>query len=185
MAGPDGGLVVCLNSKCSGPDHLKLSGFGCVAEGLHDRCTYCQSATLSIYRCANCGKWVVAGVQDQTSACLKPVPSLHPSRDIQLLALEPYPDGVQIYVDSMTGRYDGHGNIDRLFYAIKVCPWCTDDDVENWKPFAQLPSLAISILAESVLAELPVYPAPYNHWLPARGRRMLVFSDSRQSAARL
>ncbi len=179
------GLIVCLNSKCSGPDYLKLSGFGCVAEGLHDRCAYCRSATLSLYRCTNCGKWVVAGVQDQASTCLKPVPSLHPSRDIQFLAFEPYPDAVQINIDSETGRYDGYGNNERFLYAIKVCPWCNDDDVENWKPFAQLPTLSLSILAESVLTELPVYPAPYNHWLPARGRRMLVFSDSRQSAARL
>ncbi len=185
LARPTDGLVVCLNSECSGPGYLKLTDFGCVAEGLHDRCTYCQSATLSLYRCANCGKWVAAGVQDQTSTCLKPVPSLHPSRDVQFLALEPYPEAVQLSVDSETGRYTRHENKGRLFYAIKTCPQCNDDDVEDWKPFAQLPTLAISILAESVLAELPVYPAQYNRWLPARGRRMLVFSDSRQSAARL
>ena len=185
LARPTDGLVVCLNNECSGPAYFKLSGFGCVAEGLHDRCAYCHSATLSLYRCTNCGKWVVAGVQDQTSACLKPVPSLHPSRDVKFMVLEPNPDGAQLNVDSITGRYDGYGVNERLFYAIKECPRCKDDDVENWKPFAQIPALAISILAESVLAELPVYPATYNRWLPARGRRMLVFSDSRQSAARL
>lgn len=185
LARPTDGLVVCLNSECSGPGYLRLTDFGCVAEGLHDRCTYCQSATLSLYRCANCGKWVVAGVQDRMSACLKPVPSLHPSNEIQFLALEPYPDAKQFGVDAKSGRYDGRGSNRRLFYAIKVCRSCNDEEIENWKPFAQIPSLAISILAESVLSELPVYPAPYNPWLPARGRRMLVFSDSRQSAARL
>lgn len=87
-----------------------------------------------------------------------------------------------------TGRYDGHGSDRRLFFKIKEskeCPSCNNKDSENWKPFAQSPSLAISILAESVLSELPDFPASYNHWLPARGRRMLVFSDSRQGAARL
>ena len=185
LARPTDGLVVCLNSECSGPGYLKLADFGCVAEGLHDRCTYCQSATLSLYRCANCGKWVVAGVQDRPSVYLKPVPSLHPSKDIQFMALEPYPDAKPFNVDVETGRYDGYGSNKRLFYAIKVCPSCNEEDVENLKPFAQLPSLAISILAESVLAELPVFPAPHNRWLPARGRRILIFSDSRQSAARL
>jgi DEAD/DEAH box helicase domain-containing protein len=32
---------------------------------------------------------------------------------------------------------------------------------------------------------LPVFPSSNNPWLPARGRRMLAFSDSRQEAARL
>src|SRR5207248_4447935 len=99
--------------------------------------------------------------------------------------LEPSPDAKQIGVEVETGRYDGHGSNRRFFYANKFCTSCNDENIENWKPFAQLPSLAISILAESVLSELPVFPALYNSWLPARGRRMLVFSDSRQSAARL
>ena len=185
LARPTDGLVVCLNNECRGPYYLKLTDFGCVAEGLHDRCTYCQSATLSLYRCANCGKWVVAGVYDQLSASIKPVPSLHPFQEVVFLALEPSPDAKQFGIDVETGRYDGRGNNRRQFYAIKFCPSCNDDNSENWKPFAQLPSLAISILAESVLSELPVFPAPYNRWLPARGRRILVFSDSRQSAARL
>ncbi len=187
LARPTDGLVVCLNSECNGPDYLKLTGLGCIAEGLHDRCAYCQNATLSLYRCANCGKWVVAGMKDKdnTSMGLKPVPSLRPSRSVQFLALEPYLDAVQINIDSETARYDGYGNNKSPFYAIEVCPWCNDSDVENWKPFAQLPTLALSILTESVLTELPVYPAPYYHWLPARGRRMLIFSDSRQGAARL
>jgi hypothetical protein len=179
------GLVVCLNNQCTGPANLKLSGLGCLAEGLQDHCAYCQSAMLSLYRCANCGKWVIAGVNDQSDACFKPVPSLYRSKGVEFLALEPYPDSAQIYIDTATGQYNGRGGNEHHFYIIKVCPWCNDDDVENWKPFAQIPSLAISILAESVLAELPIYPAPYSRWLPAQGRRMLVFSDSRQSAARL
>ena len=185
LARPTDGLVVCLNSDCNGPDYLKLSSFGCVAEGLHDRCAYCQNATLSLYRCTNCGKWVVAGIKDNTSIGLKPVPSLRSPKNAQFLALEPYPNAMQINIDSETARYDGYGNNKRPFYAIEVCPWCNDGDVENWKPFAQLPTLALSILTESVLTELPVYPAPYYRWLPARGRRMLIFSDSRQGAARL
>ena len=45
--------------------------------------------------------------------------------------------------------------------------------------------LALSILAETVLAGMPVYPSPANVYLPALGRRLLAFSDSRQEAARL
>src|SRR5262249_53766054 len=35
------------------------------------------------------------------------------------------------------------------------------------------------------LTELPEYPSVESCWLPARGRRLLAFSDSRQEAARL
>lgn len=188
LARPTDGLVVCINSECTGPVYLKLTDMGCVAEGLHDRCTYCHCATLSLYRCANCGKWIVAGIQDRLSASLKPVPSLYFSKDVELLALEPYPGAIQLRVEVGTGSYDGHGSDKRLFFKInesQECPSCKSKESENWKPFAQSPSLAISILAESVLSGLPDFPAPNNRWMPARGRRMLAFSDSRQSAARL
>src|SRR5260370_28599113 len=81
------GLGGCLNSGCRGPDSLKLPDLGCLAEGLRDRCTYCQSGMLSLCRCANCGKWVVAGGDDTTDNCLKPVPSLLPSNSVTLMAL--------------------------------------------------------------------------------------------------
>src|SRR5258708_17122842 len=111
---------------------------------------------------------------------------MFPSKAVTLMALEQHPDSTPIYIDALTGRYGrSHMGNRRLFYMIEACPWCSDDDSENWKPFAQPSTLALSILAESVVAELPVFPAPYKPWLPAEGRRMLVFSDSRQSAARL
>lgn len=180
------GLGICLNSECSGPNNLRLSDLGCIAEGLHDRCTYCQSAMLSLYRCANCGKWVLAGIDDTSDNRLKPVPALLPAKSIMLLALEQHPDSAPLYIDPTTGSYGrSHRGDRRLFYTIKACPWCSDDDSEDWKPFARSAALTLSILAESVLAELPVHPAPYKPCLPAQGRRMLVFSDSRQGAARL
>jgi DEAD/DEAH box helicase domain-containing protein len=180
------GLGVCLNSECSGPDRLKLSPLGCIAEGTHDRCAYCQSAMLSLYRCANCGQWVIAGIEDVSDNCLKPVSSLYPSKKVTLMTVEQYPESMPVNLDVETGSYIHRpANAQRLVYVINACPSCKDDDAEDWKPFAQFPALSLSILAESVLAELPVYPAPYHPWLPAQGRRMLVFSDSRQSAARL
>lgn len=188
LARPTDGLVVCINSECTGPKYLKLTDMGCVAEGLHDRCVYCHCATLSLYRCANCGKWVVAGIQDRVAASLKPVPSLYFSKEVELLALEPHPGAIQLGLEVETGRYVGRASNKRLFFKInesKECPSCKNKESENWRPFAQSSSLAISILAESVLSGLPDFPVPNNHWMPARGRRILAFSDSRQSAARL
>ncbi len=185
LARPTDGLVVCLNSACSGPDYLKLDGFGCIAEGLRDRCIYCQSATLSLYRCDNCGTWVVAGVFDEMHLFLKPVLSSKLSDRIKYVVPRLYPGAEHIVLDIASGRCDGRGTYKCILYIIKECPHCNNDASGDWKPFAQSPSLALSILAESVLADLPEYPTAYNRWLPARGRRMLVFSDSRQGAARL
>ena len=185
LARPTGGLVVCLNSACSGQNNLKLEGLGCISEGLHDHCIYCHSATLSLYRCGNCGAWVVAGIYDDTHTYLKPVPTLWPPENILRMTLNAYPDTGQILIDSNTGQCDGGGTSERSLYALSACPQCKADDPKDWRPFVQSESLVLSILAESILAELPEFPSIFKHWLPARGRRMLVFSDSRQAAARL
>ena len=187
LARPSDGLVVCLNSTCSGPQTYKLKGLGCVAEGMHDHCSYCGSATLSLYRCDNCGSWAVAGVHNGTENSLKPVPTGYAAEHVAylLLARDPVPGGEPIVINVQTGRRGLKDNDTPLtLYAIAKCPHC-EAEADDWKPFAQSVSLTLSILTESVLSELPEYPAPYNVWLPARGRRMLVFSDSRQAAARL
>lgn len=187
LARPSDGLVVCMNAACNGPDLYKLHGLGCVAEGMHDHCLYCGSATLSLYRCTNCGNWAVAGVHDGTENCLKPVPTGYAAEHVAylLLTLDPASEGEPVVLNTQTGGRGMKNNDAPLtLYAIEKCPHC-EADADDWQPFAQSVPLTLSILTESVLSELPEYPAPYNVYLPARGRRMLVFSDSRQAAARL
>jgi len=186
LAHPSDGLVVCLNAACDGPQDYKLKGLGCIAAGLHDHCIYCSSATLSLYRCDNCGTWAMAGIHDGTGTFLKPVPAgVAGAVAYLLLMLDPVLEGESIVIDSQTGRRGIKGNhAPFTLHHIQKCPRC-EADADDWQPFAQSVPLTLSILAESVLAELPEYPAVYNSWLPARGRRMLVFSDSRQAAARL
>lgn len=192
---PDG-LVICLNRDCTGDALLKLDGLGCVAEGQHDRCPSCHSATLSLYRCSNCGAWMLAGMYDKTGQHLKPVPFFKPDEVVEeeefgLLKSIVYlvtteTDGAKIlHLDEETGACEGKGTNRRKLYKIEQCPQCTSSETANWRPFAQAVSLALSILAESILAYLPEYPANYHRCLPADGRRMLTFSDSRQAAARL
>ncbi|HJT56130.1 MAG TPA: DEAD/DEAH box helicase [Ktedonobacteraceae bacterium] len=187
LARPTDGLVICLNAACSGSYVYKLHGLGCVAEGMHDHCVHCGYATLSLYRCDNCGSWALAGMHDGKENALKPVPTGYGSdRAAYLfLSLSPESAGEPLVLNMQTGqRGSQHNDAPLTLYAIEKCPLC-EADIDDWQPFAQSASLTLSILAESVLSELPEYPAPYNIYLPARGRRMLVFSDSRQSAARL
>jgi DEAD/DEAH box helicase domain-containing protein len=180
-------LVVCLNATCSGPQIYKLNGLGCVAEGMHDHCIYCGWATLSLYRCDNCGSWALAGMHDGTENCLKPVPTGNASEHVAylLLKLAPTSEGEPLVLNTQTGqRGSKHNDAPLTLYVIEKCPHC-EAEADDWQPFAQSVALTLSILTETVLSELPEYPAPYNAWLPARGRRMLVFSDSRKEAARL
>jgi DEAD/DEAH box helicase domain-containing protein len=180
---PTDGLVACLNTACSGPGVRRLEGLGCVSEGMQDHCRYCGGATLSLYRCSNCGTWVLAGVPAASAGQFKPVPAGHPSEQIQRFSREAVPGTEQVVLNSQVDQRESKGSV--LVYRVGPCPRCGTEDADDWQPFAGSVPLTLSILAESVLSALPEYPAEYNLWLPARGRRMLVFSDSRQAAARL
>ena len=182
---PANGLTICLNPDCTGNPQLKLTGLGCLAEGQRDHCIYCQSAMLSLYRCDNCGYWLLAGTTVRSHKQIKPVPYQDTSSSFSLFATRPSPDEPPITIDIDTGVCNAGGTRQQVVYQVTSCPQCKTQDQEDWKPFITSSPLALSILAESVLAELPPYPAAYNRWLPAQGRRLLVFSDSRQAAARL
>ena len=67
---------------------------------------------------------------------------------------------------------------------IDKCPNC-EEPKDGLRPFVANSRVSLSILAEAVLAELPEFPSDRNVYLPAHGRRLLAFSDSRGEAARL
>ncbi len=79
---PTNGLTLCINPTCTGDPRLQLSDFGCISEGQRDHCDYCHSAMLSLYRCENCGSWLIAGLYNTDHTHLKPVPYQEPSKNI-------------------------------------------------------------------------------------------------------
>jgi DEAD/DEAH box helicase domain-containing protein len=179
------GLTLCLNPACTGDPQLKLRDFGCIAEGQRDHCAYCQSAMVSLYYCENCGSWLIAGLYTITNATfLKPLPYQDDASRASYFTAEYHPGAKPVIIDITTGQCNAKSGHTQALYEIEHCPQCQTER-EDWKPFTGSSPLILSILAESVLAELPSYPAAHNLWLPAQGRRMLVFSDSRQAAARL
>lgn len=191
LARPTDGLVICLNADCSGDPALKFVGLGCVIAGYSDHCPHCRCATLSLLRCANCGETVLAGTKEQAGRLL-PIPANSKRSRARYFTLEPQTETNPTFLNARTGELRGadSAGIDssRLqLFSVESCPNCnfTPRNGDGWQHFATPAALTLSILAETALTELPALPEPNNLWLPARGRRMLAFSDSRTEAARL
>ena len=84
---PTDGLSVCLSENCSGPDNLRLNQLGTVSAGHSEVCEYCEYATLSLYRCDNCGEWLLAGRERNWIF----TPEARKSPETKLLSISPTP----------------------------------------------------------------------------------------------
>ena len=190
MARPVDGLTVCLNTDCTG---LKtaLPPLGAVAAGYHDTCEFCDSRVLSLERCRNCGEWVLAS-QDTDIGIAPALPKVRVEEDNtpqpgrRRLALKhSSADDAAMFIDPATGELRGAGaeGTVRLF-EVYECSNCHETD---FSAFYSGTPLTLSVMAETLLSELPEFSASGggNGWLPAGGRRLLAFSDSRREAARL
>lgn len=175
------GLSVCLNDKCSGPFDRHLDPLGTVFGGLSDRCPFCGSATATLYRCSTCGTWVTGGELIAGSTLR---PSGYRTPDTKFYVLADTAEDADTVLDRHHGTNLGHGSAGLGLTKVAQCPTCGSSS-DEFAPFVRGTPLALPIIAETLLAETPEYPGKEKAWLPARGRRLLTFSDSRQEAARL
>lgn len=177
-------LVVCLNRECSGPPNRRLAGLGVVSSGTHERCSHCDQATVSLSRCGNCGQWALAGME--SNGRIGPVAARNEKEQFYEIVAEGAPPGPSaarcLTIAINDGKILGHGVSGIPVQELSNCPRCGERD---WKPFEKGDPLALSIVAETALTGLPTIPGDSQKWLPAGGRRMLAFSDSRKEAARL
>jgi hypothetical protein len=67
---------------------------------------------------------------------------------------------------------------------VEDCPNC-GSDTDEFSPVGFGDGLALPLVAETLVTAMPPVAGAKADWLPARGRRLLVFSDSRREAARL
>jgi hypothetical protein len=178
---PTDGLCVCLNRDCSGPKHLTFPPLGAVCAGVAEKCPYCSAATMMLYRCGNCGASTLGGLLVGN----KYQPMIADAHHLSFVSLG-LPSGSQLAmtINVGTGERSGSGGTGLQVYAVSNCPSCGEESA-SFQPFGSGPALTLAILAETLLSEMPKLPATHNPFLPARGRRLLAFSDSRQEAARL
>lgn len=201
------GLSVCLNPGCSGPLDLRVEGVGCMQE-IADRCRYCDHILLPVHRCDNCGEWALAGHENQGTFTLEPgyYAQLLEERTYYLLTRPRGLDLEEVVVDPQVGEIRGHGADGVSLWKapwesedrqVQQCPTCQsqwsvsvgDQQQPEWRQtcrgFVGGGQFALSVTAETVLYDLPLFRCVSQNWKPAEGRRLLCFSDSRASAARL
>lgn len=199
-----GEMRACLNSECDGPEHLRWGGLGIVAESGAERCPYCQSLTLEIRRCKNCGEvclqaWQSGGTlvgrrppdsTEPTAATTSEIPSCSQENRLSLWPehraseFDAPTNGLQIVVDPAEGQMRGAGCLGAPLTRIDGCPNCGEAP-STWQSIGGSSGVGLPIVAETILAELPEFPSSNRAWLPGRGRRLLTFSDSRREAALL
>ena len=205
MRGPEG-MMLSFRRDVRAAAYHPLNGIGQVFSAGADpaACGDFEDHPLTLVRCQTSGWWGVAA--KQADGMLLPVPSsivLHgrnedgedlfdpenPNRQqamrVKLFSLTEV-EGVQPrHFDPQTGRYSGNGPGVPL-WEVSQCPLSdVVFDKRNVGWFAARARLQLSLIAETALAAMPEFPHANKAWKPARGRRLLVFSDSRAEAARL
>lgn len=205
MRGPEG-MMLSFRQDVSADAYQPLGDIGHVFSAGADpaACGDFEDHPLTLVRCQTSGWWGVAA--RQLNGQLLPVPSsivLHGRNEdaeelfdpenpnqpqamrVKLFSLTEVENASRRFFDPRTGSYSGNGPGVSL-WEVTECPISGvpfDKSSVGW--FAARARLQLSLIAETALAAMPEFPHANKAWKPARGRRLLVFSDSRAEAARL
>jgi DEAD/DEAH box helicase domain-containing protein len=191
-----GHFSVCINPSCRADRSRCLPDAGCLLPDLADVCPHCASATLTLAICDRCGEWSLAGTEHGENVRLRTrwnargESDASTSRAARHVFLRPTlcaaDASVCIDLDNRSrADFASEGRRVVAFDQLIKCPTC-GADVNDFTS-AQLPgSLVVPVVAESLLASMPPQPSTaLRRILPAGGRQLLAFSDSRRQAARL
>ncbi len=189
LRGP-GGLALCLNGDCSGPEEQRRPGCGAVQDARGDRCHWCSAVVLPIARCEGCGLAVLTARQQDGRLVPEPVPgrgTRRPALEARGLLLgftDLAAGAVEVLPDGSLG--EGGLRLRPLPPVDTDAPYETGCAHESFEPLARGAGLLLSVIAETSLAAMPPDgDSDRARTRPAEGRRLLVFSDSRREAARL
>ncbi|MDD2949157.1 MAG: DEAD/DEAH box helicase [Sulfuricurvum sp.] len=172
------GFSVCSNPHC--PDS-KIEGIGKIHHGLFYNCTMCKSPTLNLVRCSECGEHFYYGsFKEKDTLFLERYASGFSEKEGALL-LSKTESSEPIYID-VNGKKCSEYDFNNQFYRHSDCPVCSNDEFYSLDVSDQF---LIPLVAETMLVNMPEIDKEINVFLPARGRRLLAFSDSRSAAARL
>jgi len=172
------GFSVCSNPNC--PDS-KIEGIGKIHHGTFYNCTTCQSPTLNLVRCSECSEHFYHGkFNDKDTLYLERFfKDDTKSENSHILSFKESSEAVYI---SKNGKKCSEYDYNNKFYKHSVCPICSNEEFYGLSVSDQF---LIPLVAETMLVNMPEIDKEINVFLPAKGRRLLTFSDSRSAAARL
>jgi len=172
------GFSVCSNPHC--PD-AKIEGIGKIHHGLYYNCTTCKSPTLNLLKCSECGEHFYFGsFNDKDTLFLERYVSALSNKE-QTYLLSKVESSESLFIDA-NGKKCSEHQFNNHFFRHSECPVCSNDEFYSLNVSDQF---LIPLVTETMLVNMPVIDKEINVFLPARGRRLLAFSDSRSAAARL
>lgn len=172
------GFSVCSNPNC--PDS-KINGIGKIHHGIFYNCTTCQSPTLNLVKCSECGEHFYHGkFNDKDTLYLERFfKDDTKSENSHILSFKESNEAIYISKD---GKKCSEHDYNNKFYKHSICPVCSNEEFYELRVGDQF---LIPLVSETMLVNMPEIDKEINVFLPARGRRLLAFSDSRSEAARL
>ncbi len=184
-------LCVCLNSACGLRSAMGLSGEWPLG-GFHPMpvpACGCGSPVLPLHICQGCGDPLLAGTESDDGAVRRlKAPTRFKRKDLPLFRFIEVDRAVALGLTTEGALFDGweDGAI-AVERCLDRCPRCGAEAI-NDMPYARsvghTRQLAVSDLLEGLFEELPV-DVRGAAGRPNGGRRMILFSDSRQIAAQL
>ena len=201
------GLSCCLNPECNGPKERKIAMAGCL-QSIGDTCRYCGHKVLPMYRCNNCGEWMLFAYENKEKSTFEPGYFASNENDSAYYLLN-NPENTEmdeVVIETKTGETHAPGFSGTTLWLApneskkntgQQCHRCLSSlgsgDGNGSKSYWEQNcrglvgglSYALSVTAETVLHDMPPFSDKSKHWKPAQGRRLLAFSDSRAAAARL
>ena len=170
------GFSVCINPKC--PDKYS-DNLGKLHHGTFYGCTSCQSMTLNVVSCSQCKEVMFAGqISEDDKVQFTKVDSRFP----ELAKYFSFKESHDKFSMKANGEKCSSEIADNSMYLHGKCPSCNN---ETFKPLTLSDQFILPLIAETMLIDMPEINKANISLLPAQGRRLITFSDSRNAAARL